>query len=400
MRRWQAFRAEALAAGNERALLLGRPPVGGSVSWIRREVLALEAEEGQDIEVAALAGGAAAQPSPAGKPPQQEEEGQAMGDGGVPPPEPTRSPSPGQRRSSTLRLRASLQQSQHSGQQLQASTATTMYFDAQEEVSDAESREGDDAEQLQQPAVQLLPAVPSSLLTGPPPPEQQQGGAHHHQRSSSMESVGLSPDADIHAHKASLALWTRFNHYWGDWQQYWHQQGVGGEEGEGADEQEREGEQGSLIGQLLGTVGREMYYGSALLVLVVYLGLTRRGVVIVHPDTPRRRHQSAGGAGSAPPSGLGQRRTVSLDRAEAEVAARLVKAKLGLRPEYETCSGGASATICPVPGGSNDGSSSRGDAKLSRNLRGSSEAAQAEEGFKVQRHGCFSSLCFCRSKVK
>ncbi len=39
VRRWQAFRAEALAAGNARELLSGRPPVGQSISWIRAEVL-------------------------------------------------------------------------------------------------------------------------------------------------------------------------------------------------------------------------------------------------------------------------------------------------------------------------------------------------------------------------
>ncbi len=39
VRRWQQFREEALARGDGRQLLLGRPPVGCEVPWIRQEVL-------------------------------------------------------------------------------------------------------------------------------------------------------------------------------------------------------------------------------------------------------------------------------------------------------------------------------------------------------------------------
>lgn len=39
MRRWQLFREEALRTGDSRQLLLGRPPVGCEVQWIRHEVL-------------------------------------------------------------------------------------------------------------------------------------------------------------------------------------------------------------------------------------------------------------------------------------------------------------------------------------------------------------------------
>ena len=39
MRRWQLFREEALSRGDSRQLLLGRPPVGCEVQWIRQEVL-------------------------------------------------------------------------------------------------------------------------------------------------------------------------------------------------------------------------------------------------------------------------------------------------------------------------------------------------------------------------
>ena len=39
MRRWQLFREEALRSGDGRQLLLGRPPVGCEVHWIRQEVL-------------------------------------------------------------------------------------------------------------------------------------------------------------------------------------------------------------------------------------------------------------------------------------------------------------------------------------------------------------------------
>ena len=39
VRRWQLFREEALRSGDGRQLLLGRPPVGCEVQWIRHEVL-------------------------------------------------------------------------------------------------------------------------------------------------------------------------------------------------------------------------------------------------------------------------------------------------------------------------------------------------------------------------
>ncbi|PRW59437.1 hypothetical protein C2E21_2158 [Chlorella sorokiniana] len=39
VRRWQLFREEALRSGDGRQLLLGRPPVGCEVQWIRQEVL-------------------------------------------------------------------------------------------------------------------------------------------------------------------------------------------------------------------------------------------------------------------------------------------------------------------------------------------------------------------------
>ena len=38
VRRWQAFREDALRSGRGQELLLGRPPVGQEVQWIRREV--------------------------------------------------------------------------------------------------------------------------------------------------------------------------------------------------------------------------------------------------------------------------------------------------------------------------------------------------------------------------
>lgn len=41
VRRWQMFREEALRSGDTRQLLLGRPPVGCEVAWIRQEVLAV-----------------------------------------------------------------------------------------------------------------------------------------------------------------------------------------------------------------------------------------------------------------------------------------------------------------------------------------------------------------------
>lgn len=41
VRRWQLFREEALRSGDGRQLLVGRPPVGCEVSWIRHEVLAI-----------------------------------------------------------------------------------------------------------------------------------------------------------------------------------------------------------------------------------------------------------------------------------------------------------------------------------------------------------------------
>jgi hypothetical protein len=39
VRRWQLYRQEALLSGDERQLLLGRPPVGCEVAWIRQDVL-------------------------------------------------------------------------------------------------------------------------------------------------------------------------------------------------------------------------------------------------------------------------------------------------------------------------------------------------------------------------
>lgn len=41
VRRWQLFREEALRSGDGRQLLLGRPPVGCEVTWIRQEVLSI-----------------------------------------------------------------------------------------------------------------------------------------------------------------------------------------------------------------------------------------------------------------------------------------------------------------------------------------------------------------------
>ena len=49
VRRWHLFREEALRAGDGRQLLLGRPPVGCDVTWIRREVV-------QIMQVGCLAG--------------------------------------------------------------------------------------------------------------------------------------------------------------------------------------------------------------------------------------------------------------------------------------------------------------------------------------------------------
>lgn len=95
VRRWQLFREEALGRGDGRQLLLGRPPVGCEVPWIRREVLQILKEPLPEGGEAPTSGGAspvsalcpvvgASEASEKGPTRSQEQQQQQQGQGSAP----------------------------------------------------------------------------------------------------------------------------------------------------------------------------------------------------------------------------------------------------------------------------------------------------------------------------
>eukprot|EP00887_Chlorella_sp_A99_P004576 scaffold4.g4576.t1 len=390
--RWAAFRQQAIAAGDGRALLAGRPPIGSSVGWIRHEVEcrdpgeeaaqpapegraaetraeeALELQEEassvqaskQEAAASSTAHAAAALEQLAQQQLQQQQQQQVATARPLPSPSPSLPP----RKKSSL-------------QQLRLASATTVYYDAEEgaELGEGRASARDDTAAGEggvgaggterQDSGSWSPLLPST---------------RHHARSASVDSVGLSPGAGPVDHKASGRLWQRFNSYWHEWESYWGAQGVEAEAA-AAEREEMAATHGSLLGQVFSSIGREMYYTTSLLLIVAYVGLMRRGVLDVHPDAPPHARRTRGSSFAPAPSRLGERRTVSLDRAEAELAARVFHAGPGEMGDAD-----ASATLEAVSLGG-DGSPSR-----SRKGRGSAVAASlASLGLRKPRRG----RCFC-----
>lgn len=232
MRRWQLFREEALGRGDGRQLLLGRPPVGCEVPWIRREVLQILKEPLPEGGEAPTSGGAspvsalcpvvgASEASEKGPTRSQEQQQQQQGQGSAPA---TAGTLPeGQVEDLQAVRRASV-------------TASVEYYDARE-VCDDDTSSAARASLLQQeaqPAGAAACVGPAALQpqAAPPPPGSLASLAAaalarsaHHRRGLSTESAASvdTPTTEGGQPRApgSRRFWRRFNRDYEEWDVYW-----------------------------------------------------------------------------------------------------------------------------------------------------------------------------------
>lgn len=170
VKRWQAFRQEALLNGNAEELLSGRPPVGNSVAWIRQEVLNVMQSP---IEEEAC----------------------------VPPGSPTSSTAP----SVSAATHHHHQQQQQPMARLRSSR--TEYFDASDTLG------GEDPPGTSGGSSQLAP--PGRQLRIVPPPEE-----------ADLASSSRGPGSPFQKQPSSQRAWHGFNHQYEEWTAYWDSMGV------------------------------------------------------------------------------------------------------------------------------------------------------------------------------
>lgn len=263
MRRWQLFREEALARGDGRQLLLGRPPVGCEVTWIRQEVLQVLKEPlpegdgevpgtGTDSPVSALspvAGASeASEESPARKQQRRAAAAAQRAAGAAEAEAVFASAAAAQQQQAQQGQDGQNQQRPSSGiiteEQLEdlragrrASVTVSEYYDAREVCDDELPTAGraplqpppkqqevwpTGAAQGVEPALpqpQAAPQQTSSLAAAAPA-----RGAHH-RRGLSIESATSTdtPTTEGGQPRApgSRRFWRRFNRDYGEWDVYW-----------------------------------------------------------------------------------------------------------------------------------------------------------------------------------
>lgn len=301
VRRWQLFREDALRTGDSKQLLLGRPPVGCEVQWIRQEVLQILKEplldDGTATPVSALCpvGGAseASDNSPAALARTQQRMQQLQQEGAA-------------AHTSQVLLPTLLQQGQPGvGQEekeeeegaryqdvsvceLSRSMTETQYYDAREGPEDEVSSAGP-----MQAAAGGHAQAPAAAAVAEEPPRQglaalaaavMARGAHH-RRGLSLESVtSIDTPEGEEGHPGrqqpmSHGFWRRFNRHYTAWDAYWDEVGVEQEEVEG-----KPSSGGIITRALYGAEDllRSSYYSTSILVA---LFLMRHGWLRVEgPD--------------------------------------------------------------------------------------------------------------------
>ncbi|KAI3438551.1 hypothetical protein D9Q98_000979 [Chlorella vulgaris] len=337
VRRWQLYRQEALLSGDERQLLLGRPPVGCEVAWIRQDVLQILKEplpgNGSATPVSAL--------SPLPDASEASEDSHAMLQHLQAPQAAQQHAAPGAAAGDAL---GGPQQGAPADQRQQEAEAVcaeevlqggrrtssvamsdaSLYFDARESwqaaksmrfaaaASAANSRQQRDAAAADTQALGLGGGAFAGVEQ---PPQQQQEtqashhsvaslaavalsrGPHHRRAVSDMSAAsadtpaggddGGTPGGDRHQH-TSRRFWSRFNRHYGEWESYWKEMGVEPEE-EGAEEAGAAEGRG-IVSQALHAaeeVLRSSYYAASLVLALFFL---RTGYLRVEPQPDADPH--------------------------------------------------------------------------------------------------------------
>lgn len=257
MRRWQLFRDDALRRGDGRQLLLGRPPVGCEVGWIRAEVLEVLkeplSEDGTASPVSALcpvAGASeaseeslAAQARAHQRAVLQQRAAEAEAEAVF---AAAAAAAPGQPQQAAAAAEEAAEAAQPSpGAQLDElqrggrrhSTALSEYFDAREVCTESGGSfttasaapagmlpPTSETEELAAAAAaaspRSLPALAAAVLA-------RGGSGYHHRRTLSSESATSTdtPTTEGGTQRApgSRRFWRRFNRDYSEWDVYWDQ---------------------------------------------------------------------------------------------------------------------------------------------------------------------------------
>jgi hypothetical protein len=226
VRRWQLFREEALRTGDGRQLLLGRPPVGCEVQWIRQEMLQTLKEPLPGVgvtlgsPVSALSPAAGASEASEGSAVaavalveqlqrEQQQEGEAV---------------MGQVAEEQLPRRAA--------SAAMSVRSQSQYYDAPE----APEEEADRRQQLAGGAG-LPPAGSAAGSSTPALAAAALARGAHHRRAASGESATSTdtpPTEDSAGHgrqPLSRRFWRRFNRDMGEWDSFWDKGEQGGRVG-------------------------------------------------------------------------------------------------------------------------------------------------------------------------
>ncbi|KAL4425872.1 hypothetical protein ABPG75_009888 [Micractinium tetrahymenae] len=335
VRRWQLFREEALARGDGRQLLLGRPPVGCEVTWIRQEVLQVlkeplpeEAEApgtGSASPVSALCPVAGASEASEASPARAQQRRAAAAA--------QRAAGAAEAEAVFASAAAQQQQQAHRQEQPQTSAGTipeeqledlraarrtsvtvSEYYDAREVCCDDEvssagrpprpQQPQPSQQQEAQPAAAAADGVEPAVL--PPQPAPSPPGSlaalaaaalargAHHRRGLSTESATSTdtPTTEGGQPRApgSRRFWRRFNRDYGEWDVYWDKAGVEHEVEPGDGQGGEEPGSGGIVGRALHAVEevmRNSYYSTSILLALFML---RRGWLRVEPDAKAPTH--------------------------------------------------------------------------------------------------------------